>query len=211
MKLVIIGAGAVGTNLANLATNAGIVVTIGMRTPQPSANGHKVATIEAAVAGASLVLLAIPFLACAELLPTFEKALKGKIVVDATNPLNPDWSPAILASGTSGAEEIAALLPDSMVVKAFNTIFADIMVADRQKRASGTATAFIASDNILAKTSVMELAETIGFAPLDVGPLAQARYLEAMAHLNIGIAIGQQGGTNAAFIYDQVLPDTVAK
>ena len=44
-------------------------------------------------------------------------------------------------------------------------------------------------------------ARSAGLAPLEVGPLAMARHLEAMAHLNIQIAVGMQGGTRGAFIY----------
>ncbi|MEM8839252.1 MAG: hypothetical protein AAGE89_14250, partial [Pseudomonadota bacterium] len=48
---------------------------------------------------------------------------------------------------------------------------------------------------------VSELASSIGLHPIQTGPLKNSRYLEAMAHLNIAIAVGQGGGTNAAFIY----------
>jgi hypothetical protein len=44
---------------------------------------------------------------------------------------------------------------------------------------------------------------SLGFAPVDAGPLRSARYLEAIAHLNIQIAVGQGGGTDAAFVYDR--------
>jgi 8-hydroxy-5-deazaflavin:NADPH oxidoreductase len=185
-------------------------VIIGMRTPQSSSVGRAASIAEAAASEAEIVIFAVPYLACAELLPPLADALDGKIVVDATNPLNPDWSPVTIASGTSGAEEIAAFLPKSSVIKAFNTIFADIMVPERQTRSSGIATAFVAGDDLAAKLAVMDFAKTIGFAPLDVGALSKALYLEGMAHLNIGIAIGQKGGTNAAFIYDQVSPATDA-
>lgn len=52
-----------------------------------------------------------------------------------------------------------------------------------------------------AKAATLNLAKMSGFAPLDVGPLQSARYLEAVAHLNIQIAVGQGEGTQAALLY----------
>ncbi|MEM9808673.1 MAG: NADP oxidoreductase, partial [Cyanobacteria bacterium P01_D01_bin.56] len=93
------------------------------------------------------------------------------------------------------------LLPKAYVVKAFNTIFADVM--GETMEAGQAITAFIAGDNNNAKQTVIALARDIGYAPVDTGPLFTARYLESMAHLNIQIAVGQGGGTNAAFVYLQ--------
>jgi 8-hydroxy-5-deazaflavin:NADPH oxidoreductase len=64
-------------------------------------------------------------------------------------------------------------------------------------------TAFIAGDNDTAKQKIIALASEIGYVPIDTGLLYTARYLESMAHLNIQIAVGQGGGTNAAFVYLQ--------
>ncbi|NJO40456.1 MAG: hypothetical protein HC865_07275 [Cyanobacteria bacterium RU_5_0] len=136
-----------------------------------------------------------------DVLPELAEATKEKVVIDSTNPLNADWSPKLLGQENSASEEISRLLPEAYVVKAFNTIFADVMnepVKDGQ-----AITAFIAGDNDEAKQKVIALARTIGYAPIDTGPLYTARYLESMAHLNIQLAVGQDGGTNAAFIYLQ--------
>jgi 8-hydroxy-5-deazaflavin:NADPH oxidoreductase len=204
MKLCIIGHGSVGKNLAALAAQSGLEVIVGVRNPAGATGEFATSAIESAIPGADIVLLAVPFRICHEILPPLAGLLAGKTVIDATNPLNEDWSPLIPSSGRSAAEEIAALLPHSHVVKAFNTVFADIMIAARLDRCGRRATAFMAGDDAAAKDAVASLASGLGFDPLDVGPLVQARYLEAMAHLNIGIAVGQHGGTNAAFLYDQV-------
>jgi len=68
-------------------------------------------------------------------------------------------------------------------------------------------TAFIAGDHEAAKQQVISLSRNIGYSPLDTVSLSTSRYLEAMAHLNIQIAVGQGGGTNAAFVYLQNLTD----
>jgi 8-hydroxy-5-deazaflavin:NADPH oxidoreductase len=205
MKIAIIGHGNVGHHLAVLMANANHDVTVGMRDPREEMNTarYSVNTIPRAIDHGDLVLIAIPYTSCAEVFAANSKRLTGKIIVDATNPLNADWSPLSLGEMNSAGEEIAKLVPHAQVVKAFNTVFADIMVPDRLKRSHAPATAFIAGDDADALSVVASLAKSIGFSPVLTGPLKNARYLEGMAHLNISIAVGQKGGTNAAFLYDQ--------
>jgi hypothetical protein len=118
-------------------------------------------------------------------------------------PLFAQWSPLLLGQDNSAGEEIQRLLPGARVVKAFNTVFADVMTSDRLSRDGQRATTFIAGDDERADDEAAALARSVGFAAVKVGPLSASRYLEAMAHLNIGIAVGQKGGTNAAFLYHQ--------
>lgn len=202
MRIAIIGAGNVAAKLGALARHADHDIVFGARS-KGLLEGHPKTEIAAAIVGADLIVLAVPFTACAEILSPLAKDLAGKIVVDATNPLNPDWSPLLLGDSASGAESIAAATPQAYVVKAFNTIFADVMTPERLIRDGRRITAFIAGDHSAARGTVAEFAAGIGFAPQIVGELSLARYLEGMAHLNIAIALGQAGGTNAAFVYDQ--------
>ena len=58
-------------------------------------------------------------------------------------------------------------------------------------------------DDVAANAVVAHIAASAGFAPLITGHLGNARYLEAMAHLNIQIAVVHGGGTNAGFVYHQ--------
>ncbi|MEO1603425.1 MAG: NADP oxidoreductase, partial [Pseudomonadota bacterium] len=148
-----------------------------------------------------VIILAIPFFAAEDVLPTLAEQIADRIVIDATNPLNDDWSPRLLGQENSAAEEIARLLPDAKLVKAFNTIFADIMSESGFDRHGQKATLFIAGDDEVAVATVAGLASDMGLLPVRTGALTTARYLEAMAHLNIAIAVGQSGGTNAAFVY----------
>lgn len=198
MNITILGSGNVGQRLHALLSAGGLKVHLCSRSP--ATDGM---TFSDGIALADVVILALPYLALADLLPTLADGLKDKVVVDATNPLNPDWSPLLLGQENSAGEEVARLLPTSRVVKAFNTIFADVMTDERLNRDGQRVTAFLAGDDSLAKSTVTALATAAGMVPLDVGPLSSARYLEAMAHLNIQIAVGQGGGTNAAFVYHQ--------
>jgi len=193
MKIGILGAGNVGSKLADLMRKAGHDVVIGSRSGQHS--------LKDAAEHGEIAVIAIHFHATGSALPDLAPLLSGKVVIDATNPLNDDWSPLLLGQENSASEEIARLLPDARVAKAFNTIFADVMAPDRQEREGGRVTCFVASDHADAVLAVAGLAEDMGFAPVTISKLSAARQLEAIAHLNIELALGQGGGTNAAFLY----------
>ena len=102
-------------------------------------------------------------------------------MVDATNPMKPDYS-GLATEGTSAAEEFQKQLPEASVVKAFNTIF-----ASNQAKPDASMDGYVAGDDDQAKAKVLELVESIGFSPVDVGPLRSARHLEGMAYINIGL------------------------
>jgi 8-hydroxy-5-deazaflavin:NADPH oxidoreductase len=201
MKIAILGFGNVGKQFAALFTKAGYEIVIGLRSASTKELPYAYASLKEAAKAADCVALAIPFTTCIDILPELVEVTKGKIVIDSTNPLNADWSPKLLGQDNSAAEEISRLLPEAHVIKAFNTIFADVM--STPVRNGQAITAFIAGDHDEAKQKVVALARHIGYAPLDTGSLYTARYLESMAHLNIQIAVGQGGGTNGAFVYIQ--------
>lgn len=142
---------------------------------------------------------ALPYAAVAEALPSLADALAGKIVVHATNPVAGDWSPLLLGQENSAGEEVARFLPHSRVVKAFNSIFADVMTPDGPVHHGQRVTRFVAGGASDACRIVAELAKAAGFAPVTAGPLRLERHLEALAHLNIAVALSGRG-TNAAFM-----------
>jgi 8-hydroxy-5-deazaflavin:NADPH oxidoreductase len=188
MKVAIIGAGNVGTALATSITRAGHDVTISASTPESARQAADTASATAApsnaaaVKDAELVILAVPFVGAGpEVAAEIRDAVAGKTIVDVTNPLRPDYS-GLATEGTSAAEEFQKLLPEASVVKAFNTIF-----ATNQASPSSEIDGYIAGDDDKAKQQVISLVESMGFAPVDVGPLSAARHLEGMAFLNIGL------------------------
>ena len=197
MNISFIGAGNVASSLGNLFTNAGHVVKYGTQNPKENQ-----LSISDACNFGEIVCFAIPFSAMNDVLAKHKKNLKNKIVIDITNAINiNDWSPLFLGED-SGGEQTARLLPESKVVKAFNTIFADVMKPEKQTFNKQKLTAFIASDNKDAASIVENLANEIGFNGLVVGGIKNARHLEAIAHLNIAIALAG-GGTDAGFTYFQ--------
>ncbi|MEL7123289.1 MAG: NAD(P)-binding domain-containing protein [Bacteroidota bacterium] len=197
MKISFVGAGNVASSLGKLLTKAGHHVKYS--TPHPKEEQISIAD---ACSFGEVVCFAIPYSAMDKVLKENEKLLTDKIVVDITNSINlEDWSPLFLGED-SGGEQTARLLPKSKVVKAFNTIFADVMKTDKQLFEGQKVTAFIASDSENASATVKKLADEIGFSGLIVGGIKNARHLEAIAHLNIAIALGG-GGTDAGFTYFQ--------
>jgi NADPH-dependent F420 reductase len=142
------------------------------------------ATSEAAADGADMVVLAIPSPAVADVCDQIRRHVAGKIVVDPTNPLEPDLS-GLLEATRSVAEVIATLLPEASVVKAFNTVLGTRLaepVVDGV-RLDG----FYAGDDAEANAAVAELVAAMGFRPLDAGPLRAARSLEHLGFLNVSL------------------------
>ena len=188
MKVAIIGAGNVGKALGTSISRVGHKVTISASSPastQAAATeiGASAATSNSdAAREADVVILAVPFADAGEAVAAeIAGDVAGRVVVDATNPIKPDHS-GLAADGMSGAEEFQRRLPDAKVVKAFNTIFAANQAHPRPE-----IDGFVAGDDADAKQAVIGLIDSIGFTPVDVGPLAQARYLEGMAWINIGL------------------------
>lgn len=192
MKIAIIGSGNVGKALATSAIRGGHEVMLTASSADSAASaaqatGAKAGSSNAqAVAWADVVILAIPAASASTVVGELDAALEGKTVVDATNRVNPS-DPGSVLDGDSVTEQISMLVPRANFVKAFNTNFASVMA---NPTLNGVATdALIAGDNAGAKAAVAELARSMGFRPLDVGPAPMARALEGMAMLNISLQI----------------------
>jgi len=193
MKIAIIGAGDVGTALGDAWARAGHEVVYGVRNPKVG-SGHE--PIDVAVLSSEVVVLAVPWLAVPVVLDNRE-LYRGKIVIDCTNPINADFSGLAIGQNDSGGEMVGRLIPDSKVVKAFNTCGYNVM--KNPAFPGGAASMFIASDDASAKETVAALANCIGFVTVDAGPLVQSRYLEALAWLWISMAVKYGVGREIAF------------
>jgi predicted dinucleotide-binding enzyme len=116
--------------------------------------------------------------------------------VDITNPMKPDMSGLAVGFTTSAAEEIQRAVPGARIVKAFNTVFAQILGSPEAKTADGSKVQVLyAGDDDAAKATVRSLIESGGFEPVDAGPLANARHLEPLGMLNIYLAYVAGRGT----------------
>jgi hypothetical protein len=191
MNIAILGTGNMAQPLGALARAAGHPVIFGSR----QATGERVSMVEAAQRG-DLVILAVPYEAALDLASQsdIQRALSGKIVIDITNPLAPDYMSLTVGHTSSAAERLQERLPDARLVKAFNTIFADVLKAKSEGETVRT-TVFVASDDAAAKAEVLAIAADWGFARADAGALRNARYLEPVTELAIQLAYGQGLGT----------------
>jgi 8-hydroxy-5-deazaflavin:NADPH oxidoreductase len=192
MDIAIIGAGNVGKAITGSASRAGHAVTLSSSSGDSAIaaaqefGARAAASNREAVEGAQVVVLAVPYTAVEQVLGEVGDQLAGKVVVDATNPLKPDYSGLAFDGGTSGAEEIQRAVPQARVVKAFNTAFA-ARQADPNVAGGLRVDGYAASDDQEAKDQVLGLLADIGFNPVDAGGLQMARYLEGMAWLNISL------------------------
>ena len=132
---------------------------------------------------ADIIIAAIPFEAEKDIAAKISEVANQKIVISIANPLNETYNGLLTAPDTSAAEELQKLLPNSKVVKAFNTTFAADFsqpVIDGKQ-----ADAFIAANDTEALQIVSELVETAGFNPVIAGDLSASRTLEQMQLLLI--------------------------
>jgi hypothetical protein len=159
-----------------------------------------VARLAGLLAGADVVVLAVPYPEGRRVASEQGAAMAGLTVVDTCNPVDFSTFDTLLTSpGMSAAEEIArevaAVTPAAHVVKAFNTTFAATLAAGQ---AGGLPLdVFLAGDDGAAKEAVAALVRSGGMRPVDVGPLRRARELEAfqLLHMTLQGPLGLDWGS----------------
>ena len=186
MDVGIIGAGRLGQAMARTALRAGRSVAIAnSRDPESLASvvsalgeGASAATVgEAASAG--IVVIAVPW-------DRVHEAVRGlnwnsHIVIDATN----DWATDDL-DGRTSSEIVAGLVAGARVVKAANTLSAEVLESDPQQ-AGGQRVIFISGDDADAKAKVVALFQEAGFAAIDLGDLATGGAMQQIHHPLAGV------------------------
>jgi len=200
MNIVIVGSGKVGRALGE-GWRKQHRVTFATREPAGAKAaalkqaGFGVVALNAANADAAnnVIVLAVPWSAVENTIEALGP-LAGKVLIDTTDPRTAAGELA-LGFDDSGAETVARL-SRARVVKAFSTTGAAKMADSRYP---GELMMAIAGDDAGAKNTVMALASELGFAPLDVGPLAMSRYLEPLAMVWIRLAYAQRMGTEFGF------------
>jgi 8-hydroxy-5-deazaflavin:NADPH oxidoreductase len=152
--------------------------------------GATVGTIGSAPAG-DIVILAVPYADAAPVVRQFGNALSGKVIVDITNPFNPDITGLVTPDDSSAAQEIAQATPaGAHVVKAFNTVFGHVLAAYTPEDPQPL-DVFIAGDDAEAKARVASFVESLALRPLDVGGLNSARWLEGASVLLMRAMFGK--------------------
>ncbi|MBU2664923.1 NAD(P)-binding domain-containing protein [Actinoplanes bogorensis] len=138
-----------------------------------------------------IVILAVPHAALADIVATRGEQLAGKIVVDITNPVDfATFDDLTVPADGSAAAELAKALPQSKVVKAFNTNFAGTLATGSV--GTETTAVLIAGDDADAKAAVSSVVTAAGLRAVDAGSLKRARELESLAFLQITLAAGEK-------------------
>ncbi len=175
----IIGTGNMGQAIAAVATRGGHTVQL---------LGH--GDTGTRVAG-DIVVLAVPYPALSDVITQRGESLAGKIVVDITNPLNFEtFDSLVVAADGSAAAELAAALPQSRVLKAFNTSFAATLAAGTAGPL--TTSVLIAGDDADAKATLAGVVTSGGLNAVDAGSLTRARELEALGFLQLTLAVSEK-------------------
>jgi predicted dinucleotide-binding enzyme len=194
MDITIIGTGNMARGIATRALAGGHTVTLlGTSTEKAQAlAGELSGDVRAGAVGDQLegdvVVLAVWYQALDDVLSRYGDQLAGKVVVDITNPVDPESFQPLTIEAGSAAQEIAQKAPGAKVVKAFNTTFAGTLV---QGEVGGQPLdVFVASDDEDAKGALRRLAEDAGLRTVDAGPLAHAHQLEGLGYLHMAIQDG---------------------
>ena len=184
--VTILGTGAMGQAIAAVADAGGHTVQL-----LGQADG-------ATPVDGEVVVLAVPYPAVADVIAQRGESLAGRIVVDITNPLDFETfdSLTVPADG-SAAAEIAAALPQSRVLKAFNTTFAATLAAGTV--GALPTTVLIAGDDAVAKATLSGIVTSGGLEAVDAGSLSRARELEALGFLQLTLAVNEKVSWTGGF------------
>jgi len=182
----ILGNGSMGSAITALVTKSGnSVEVLGTNDKDTPITGD-------------VVILAVPHGALATVVATRGPSLAGKVVVDITNPLNFEtFDSLVVPSDSSSAAELAAALPDSHVLKAFNTNFASTLASGGV--GDNPTTVLVAGDNGDAKAELIGIITAAGLKASDAGSLRRARELEAIGFLQLTLAATEKIGWTGGF------------
>lgn len=202
MQIGILGSGEVAQALGTGFLGLGHDVKLGSRDPRKLQSWLEKAGKRASAAGyedtarfADIAVLATAWSGTENALKLAGApvSLAGKLVMDVTNPvITEQGAPFRLALGhtDSGGEQVQRWLPQSKVVKAFNTVGADHMV--HPKLPGGPPDMFICGDDASAKQVVAGVCKNFGWGVVDVGGIEGARLLEPMCLVWLAYGLGTQ-------------------
>lgn len=182
LKIGIIGAGWLGGTVGSCLAKAGHNVMFSSRHPDtlkklaaPLGKNALIGTPKEAAAFGDVVLISVPFQAVPQIGKDCAQELKGKIVIDATNPpLSGGSDPLTVEARENGVgETVQKYLPDTRLVRAFSAVDATVVEAcfNHQREAVGMP---IASDDEAALTVVAGLVRETGCEPIVTGNLASS-------------------------------------
>jgi len=211
MRIGILGSGLMGGKLGTIFARAGheVVFSYARSTDKlkklaRDAKGKaKAGTAREAAQEADAVLLAVHWSRIDDVLKQAGD-LSGKVIVTCSLPMDTDNTKLIVANTSSGAEELAKLVPKAHVVSAFNTVPSEVLfgVYEAKRKATRPSLVYCGNDEG-AKSLTAGLIRDVGFDPVDAGPLRIARYTEPFALLVAQLAYEGEGGPELAYRFER--------
>ena len=187
MRIGILGTGGMADALGTRWRRAGHEVRAG---------GRSGGLREAAESGTDAVLLALPYPAVVDVVAGLEDALRGRVLIDCTNPVGPGFR-LLTAGGPAAAERIASAAPGARVVKAFNLCHEDVWRLTPPSFDGRPLAVPLCGDDEPALNVVRRLVRDLGCEPLAAGGLDRAGLVEATAALLIGLWVGEGADAQA--------------
>jgi 8-hydroxy-5-deazaflavin:NADPH oxidoreductase len=195
-ELGVLGTGRMGSRIAAMFARAGRRVVLGSRDSDRSAAIVEKLKIPSLRAGNYSDALAAPAILPAifirdgllDLLDRQCRMLRGKLLIDISNPFNADYSDFLTPWDTSAAEELQHRFPQTRVVGAFKNVFWEVF--DHPDFGETLSDVLVTGDDPDAKAEFLRLAEGTPFRYLDAGPLIHSRTVERLTFITS--SLGQQ-------------------
>jgi predicted dinucleotide-binding enzyme len=207
MRVGILGSGLMGGKLGTIFAQAGHEVVFSYarseqklkRLARDAKGKARAGTPREAVQEAGAVLLAVNWSRLGDLLNQAGD-LSGKVIVTCSLPMNKGNTELVVAHTSSGAEELAKLIPKGRVVAAFQTVPSEVLFGVYEARRKARRPSLVyCGDDRSGKGVAAELIRDVGFDPVDAGPLRIARFTEPFALLVAQLAYEREGGAELAY------------
>lgn len=211
MRVGILGSGLMGSKLGTIFARAGHEVVFSYarsngklkRLAREARGNARAGTPGEAAKETDALLLAVHWSRINDVLKQAGD-LSGKVIVTCSLPMDAGNTKLIIASSSSGAEELAKKVPQARVVSAFNTVPSEVLfgVFEAKRRKTRPSLVYCGDDQN-ARDVAVELIHDAGFDPVDGGPLRIARYTEPFALLVAQLAYEGEGGPELAYRFER--------
>ena len=211
MRVGILGSGLMGGKLGTIFARAGHEVVFSYARSKEKLNklareargNARAGTPREAAQDADALLLAVHWSRLDDVLKQAGD-LSGKVFITCSLPMNVGDTELVVAHTSSGAEELAKMIPKARVVCAFNTVPSEVLfdVFDAKRKKTRPSLVYCGDDQI-AKDVAVELIRDAGFDPVDAGPLRIARYTEPLALLVAQLAYEGEEGPELAYRFER--------
>jgi hypothetical protein len=211
MRIGILGSGLMGGKLGTIFARAGHEVVFSyahsidkLKKLARDAKGKaKAGTPREAAQEADAILLGVHWSRIDDVLNQTGD-LSGKVIVTCSLPMNDDNTELVVAHTSSGAEELAKMIPKARVVAAFTNVPSEVLFGVYEAKGKAPKPSLVyCGDDQCAKDVAAELIRDVGFDPVDAGPLRIARYAEPFALLVAQLAHEGKGGPELAYRFER--------